>query len=675
MTRYAVKNRFTRGEITPLAHERNDLDLYAHGAAELTNWLVRKEGGITKRPGTMFRGETKFADKYTRLIGFVYSSTQAYALEFGDEYVRFWHEDGQVVSAGSPYEIASQYTEDDIAGIQWAQTGDTMFVAFKSKTKPPKKLTRSGHASWAWSDVNFRDGPYLPINDVAASTVTPDITPATGSTSTLTFGGIQNVNDGAGFLASDVGRSIRVQFGGFWSWGRVTAVTLTTEIDVLWEEGNGGGTTPSKSWRLGAFSATTGYPGSVTLYNNRVVWGASERYPRGFGYSMSNLPEVFSPSDTDGTVADDHGGWVDILGGDEILWMHESTKLQIGMPRSVRTAGPSDAAGVFGPRNIKTDVEVNEGVHSTRPVQVGPSTVHAGRLGRSINDLLYDSQGGGLAQPELSIVADHMLTLGVVEFAFQQVPYRTLWTLVADGTLVATTIERYEKVAGFSRHSVDGDVRSICSIPWSTSDTLYLVVRRNINGVDTQYVETLAERFDSATMSKEAAHYVDVGGVYFGAATNTISGITWLKNAEVAILADGAVLPNAVVNGSGVLTLPNGATPTTVHFGRPITAVAETLPAPTEVQDGSALGRPVRVVDAYVSLFEALGVIIRSDTGLDETTVNRRPEVPMGQSPPLYTGRVHVLMDGSWGGDGKIKIISTQPLPATIRAVNLQLET
>jgi hypothetical protein len=48
------------------------------------------------------------------MLPFVFSVTQAYALEFGDLYMRVFKDLGQVLSGGLPYEIAMPYAEADL---------------------------------------------------------------------------------------------------------------------------------------------------------------------------------------------------------------------------------------------------------------------------------------------------------------------------------------------------------------------------------------------------------------------------------------------------------------------------------------------------------------------------------------------------------------------------------
>lgn len=673
MATHTAKVTFTRGEITPLAQARRDIEMYQAGAKSLLNFQVLKEGGIRRRSGTKYLGAAKYADKDTRLVDFDFSSSQTFAIEMGDEYTRFWTAGGQVLSGGDPYEIVSPFAEADLRAIQWAQSFDTMYFVRQSTTLKPQKLVRTSNIDWAWSDMDFYDGPYLPIND-QVNTVTPSTAPVTGSNPTLTFSTLTNINGGAGFRATDVGRHIRVQHGGGWSWGKITSVSSPKIVVANIVAGSATGTTASLSWRLGAFSDTTGYPGAVGWFQSRMFFAGTPDNPRFIAYSRPEDPEDMSPSDFDGTVADDHGGTFILLGkGDGIQWLQEATRLQIGTTGAIRSLGPTQTSTAFGPRNVSQQIEAAGGVSSVTPIVVGSSTLHTTRFNNAIEDAFFDLNTNSLATPRITNLAEHMFDEGVKEMWFQQEPNFQLWTVLNDGTLTTTTLERYEKVVGFARQELDGgNVISACTIAGSTQDDLYLVVRRTINSTQVQYIELLQPRFLRA--DKEDAWFVDCGGQYDDVATNTVSGATWLANTTVSILADGVVVPQQTISAGGVLTLPNDMTASKITFGIPIETSGELLEPPIDTPEGSAKGRKMRVFDCYAHVYETLGLKFVSDKGRVDNLLLRPNSTLMGSSPDLVSDTRKTMIDGSWSSKGVISFLCDQPLPCTILALNVGLD-
>lgn len=91
---------FAGGEITPAAFARSDLPLYEKSARTLRNIICMKHGGVTGRPGTMYVGTALNGGNPVRLIPFIFNETglgQSYLLEFGNEYIAFYQNGGNVV--------------------------------------------------------------------------------------------------------------------------------------------------------------------------------------------------------------------------------------------------------------------------------------------------------------------------------------------------------------------------------------------------------------------------------------------------------------------------------------------------------------------------------------------------------------------------------------------------
>ena len=85
-----AQTSFNAGELSPLLKGRPTLDKYRNGCEVLENFIPQIQGPARKRPGTRFVAEVKDSADATRLLPFEYSTTQAYVLEFGDLYVRFY---------------------------------------------------------------------------------------------------------------------------------------------------------------------------------------------------------------------------------------------------------------------------------------------------------------------------------------------------------------------------------------------------------------------------------------------------------------------------------------------------------------------------------------------------------------------------------------------------------
>ena len=144
---------FTAGELSPRMEGRTDFNKYFSAGTIINNFVVQPHGPVTRRPGSHFISEVKNSAHNTRLIPFSFSTTQTYILEFGNQYIRFYKDSGQIISSGAAYEISSPYLHTEVFDIKFAQSADTMYICHPNH--PTRKLTRTGHTNWNLAAVSF----------------------------------------------------------------------------------------------------------------------------------------------------------------------------------------------------------------------------------------------------------------------------------------------------------------------------------------------------------------------------------------------------------------------------------------------------------------------------------------------------------------------------------------
>ena len=113
--------------------------------------------------------------------------------------------------------------------------------------------------------------------------------PETMADVTLTASDTTGINKGRGFLASDVGRPIRLQGSdAIWRWFKITGHTSSTVVTGKLYGRPLLDLDPIRIFRMGAWSAETGYPGSVSFFEERLVWGA-HRYGAAKGLGLEDI--------------------------------------------------------------------------------------------------------------------------------------------------------------------------------------------------------------------------------------------------------------------------------------------------------------------------------------------------------------------------------------------------
>ncbi len=148
---------FTAGELDPALEGQFLWESYYAGCRRLENFLVQRTGGVTRRGGTRLVAPVGDADHPVILVKFVWSAGQCYVLEFGHQYLRVFMDRAQVMKNGAPYQIATPYAAEHLAGLKFYQSGDVMFITHQQVR--PHELNRLAHDDWQLKEVSFTSMP------------------------------------------------------------------------------------------------------------------------------------------------------------------------------------------------------------------------------------------------------------------------------------------------------------------------------------------------------------------------------------------------------------------------------------------------------------------------------------------------------------------------------------
>lgn len=193
-----ITTSFNAGELSPLLDGRVDQDKYFSGAKQLSNFIPTVQGPARRRGGTRYLGSVKTSSRRTWLVDFVFSLGQAYVLEFGHNYVRFWTNRGLLLSGAAPYEIATPYAEADLItaegtfALRVLQSADVMWIVHAEGKHPPYRLSRVAATNWTFAPEVFAFGPFRDANSdqavlVQASAVTGGAVTVTCTTGQAIF--------------------------------------------------------------------------------------------------------------------------------------------------------------------------------------------------------------------------------------------------------------------------------------------------------------------------------------------------------------------------------------------------------------------------------------------------------------------------------------------------------
>ena len=667
MARVAVQlTNFTGGELSPRLDGRNDLAKYPTGCKTLENMIIFPHGSAARRSGTQYVAEVKDSSKETRLIPFEFSTTQTYILELGDQYIRFYKDNGQILSGGSAYEISSPYLESELFDIKFAQSADVMYLCHPSH--PVQKLSRTGHTAWTLTDVDFQNGPFMDHN-ISTTTLAAGHT-AVGSSGNLTLSSTTGVNNDQGWLSTDVGRLVHFKDGHY----KITARTSATVAVAICIASPSSGSA-STDFALGSFSDTTGHPSCVTFFEQRLVFAATLSQPQTLFFSKSGDYENMDDN-YHGTVADDDAIIYTIASNqvNAIRFMTATRTLIIG------TAGGEFAVSGGGtdiaitPTNILIKKQSNNGAANVDALAVGNATLFLQRAKRKLRELAYNFDVDGYIAPDLTILAEHISEGGFKQLSYQQEPNQIIWCVRNDGQLVGLTYQREQQVVAWHRHIFGGSAvcESVATIPTDDSEyQTWVINKRTINGSTKRYIEYM-HNYDFDETDDTSFNFLDSQLSYDGSPATTISGLSHLEGEEVSILADGATHPNKTVS-SGEITLDRSASK--VKVGLPYTSLLQTMRIDAGSQNGTSQSKTKRIYEITIRLYESIGVEVGPDLNNMERIPFRSSADEMDEGVNVFTGDKEVEFRGNYETDGFIVIRQTQPLPLTILSLYPKLQT
>ena len=735
---------------------QTDFQKWKNGCKRMLNFIPRSQGPAERRGGTYFVSEVKNSANKVWLAKFEYSTTQAFIMEFGPGYIRFFQNHGVAMNGSIPLEIASPFTDADLTnadggfGLSMVQSADVIYICSHAGNKPPYKLSRISNTNWTITafDIAAAMGPFADMNNDRTITVytdqfrtwsadgatRPDGTPTTTSYCTInsnkpifTAGNVGSMfyvevatdtigdttigwngriqawesgtdytagrfirSDGKYYEAQNAGKAGTTQptwtYGahsdgsngiswrfsnGGWGVLQITSVLsanaavgkILSELPPPLKEAGGA----TYKWAFGDWSVRLGYPEKVCFYKSRLCFSARQK----LWFSVSSDYENFIPMSDMFEVKTDDAINVQIEADatNAVQWMASSTSLLIGSASSEFSCAPSTTTSAFGPSNIQITQESKHGAKGVNALIVGNTVLFVQRAGRKVRAVTADSQSGTYSSIDLSVIAEHITGNGICDFAWQQEPDYVVWVVLKDGSLVGLTYNSEQEVIAWHRHDVGGFVEAVSSIPDPSGgrDDLWLVVKRQINGVTRRYVEYLHSSWSPSTESIDRAFYVDCGLTYAGPATTTLSGLQHLEGKTVSVITDGAVHPSrTVVSGSIPLDWPASI----AHVGLPFSSELITLPLEAGGTAGTAQSKIKRVIEVAIRFVNTLGGKAGIEGGKHMDTIPTRDYhdfMDAGITP--VTDDVKLTMPSQYDTNACIRIMQDQPLPMTVCAI------
>jgi len=654
---------FTAGEISPRLEGRTNIEKYQEGLSDLTNMVVMPHGGVTRRPGTEFLAEVSDSSVKTRLIPFQFKTSDTYILEFGNQTMRVYRNDLQVLNA----------TDKSITAITKANPGVVTSASHGFSNGDEVYVDSVG----GMTELNVRN--YLVANSTTNTFSLQDLfgndIDTTNFTTYTSGGTATEIYE----IATPYAEADLFDLRFAQSADTMYIVHPSYDIRTLTRTDHNAWTfatlsitgTPSP-----ALSGSDNRPSVVSFFEQRLVFGNTNNNPQTLWFSKNGDYSNFTVGTADDdaliyTIASNQVNAIRFLSATRVL--------------TVGTSGgeyvlTSTNDGPVTPTTTLIRKYSNYGTAAIEPVQVADVTLFVQRGNRKIREFKFvgDVNTGGYSAPDMTILAEHITNGGIDHMAFQQEPDSVVWCVRDDGTLLGMTYRREEEVVAWHKHVIGGTfnsgqavVESVATLPTDTGeDSLYMIVKRTINSTTKRYIEKM-KLFDFGA-NTTTAFFVDSGLSYSGGATTTLSGLYHLEGETLQILGNGATHPDKTVSSGGI-TLDYSSTTAAVGYG--YDSEMQTLRIESGSVDGTSQGKPKRIHAITLRLYESVGVEIGNDASEIDRIFFRDSSMSMDTAIPLFTGDKDIEFSGGFDDDDRVYIKQGQPLPLTVLAFYPRMNT
>jgi hypothetical protein len=624
---WTQKSSFSAGEISPELLGRGDLRAYENGALRLRNVFIQPTGGVTRRHGFRF---VDIGSGPGRLIAFEFNTEQVYLLVFSDQRVDVYRDGWRVADFEAPWTLGQ------LGQINWTQSADTLLVVHPDVA--PRRITRSSHVDWDLVNWVFHASGgrvYTPHYKFAAAAITLQPTATTGFIGVIASSSV--------FTADHVGVRLRiknkeVQIATVLNATTAQANVVETLVDTL----------PTTDWTEEAWSNARGWPVSVCFHQDRLVIGGSRDLPNRLWLSKS--ADLFNFDLGDGL--DDEAIEFPILSDqvNAIRHVFSGRHLQVFTSGAewMVTGDPLTPTSIQLFRQTRVGSPVDRTVP---PRDVDGATLFVPRAGPQLREFLFTDTEQAYQANDLAMLSHHLIDRPV-DMSYDE-SRRLLHVVMTNGAMATLTAYREEQVSGWTLQKTDGAIRSVATVGEST----YALVER-LGGVLIEVLDEAAYLDSALSGTSETPK-------------QEWSGAGHLEGRTVKIVADGSVVPDAIVQG-GSITLDQPAR--SVQMGLPFTHVIEPLP-PSMQAISAGQGGKLRPISITLRVWETSALYLDAGRGLLRVALKRLRDRMLDPPPFPFSGDVTVRTLG-WRDTGIAplwRIEQDVPLPFTLLSVSTEL--
>lgn len=322
-------------------------------------------------------------------------------------------------------------------------------------------------------------------------------------------------------------------------------------------------TAPISTWRLGAYSNTTGWPTCGVYYEGRLWLGGAikNRFDACVSNGIDGGTIDFAPTGLTGTVSTSNAITYTLNSDsvNQIVDFRADTPGLIACTLAAEHLIVAPTTGPISPLNIAARKVTKFGSESIPAAETEHTRVFVKRFGRKLIDYFADANFNKPAGQNLADKAEHIIASGIAEVAYTSALTPIIWGRDNDGGLFGVTYKRDTMTtstgptfAGWHQHSLGTErtVESICIGPSVDGERDTLTMVTNDATTSIRHVEVLTDLM-AETAALADAWYLDDAITPSSTSTTslasaaapygglTINGLWHLNGKTVQVTADG----------------------------------------------------------------------------------------------------------------------------------------
>ena len=290
------------------------------------------------------------------------------------------------------------------------------------------------------------------------------------------------------------------------------------------------------------FASAGNYPQAVSYFEQRRVFAGTTNEPQSMWMTRSGTESDMSYSLP---VKDDDRINFRVAAREANTIRHVIPLTQLILLTSAAEWRVSPVnSDAITPTTVSVRPQSYVGASNVQPEIINNSMVYCAARGGHIRELGYSWQSNGFITGDLSIRAAHLFdNFTIVDMCYAKSPQPLLWFVSSTGKLLGLTYVPEQQIGAWHQHDTDGIFESCTVVAEGNEDSLYVIVRRTVNGNSVRYVERMATR--QVNLLKDC-FFVDAGSTYNGtnltAMTVTVTGGTTWGPADVLTITASSSL-------------------------------------------------------------------------------------------------------------------------------------